>query len=113
MGSLQHQIERELSALAGVAQWIEHRLQIKGLPVQFPVRAHAWVVGQVPSRDLARNPGMCPDWELNWQSFGSQASTQSTEPHQPGIFLKNFFKDICIDFTEGKGGRDRERENRH
>ena len=26
-----------------------------------------------PTGDLARNPGMCPDWESNWQSFGSQA----------------------------------------
>ena len=34
--------------------------------------------------DLASNPGMCPDWELNQQPFGSQASAQSTEPHQPG-----------------------------
>ena len=24
------------------------------------------------------------DWESNWQPFDSQASTQSTEPHQPG-----------------------------
>ena len=22
--------------------------------------------------DLARNPGMCPDWESNWQPFGLQ-----------------------------------------
>ena len=29
-------------------------------------------------------PGMSPDWESNWQPFGSQAGTQSTEPHQPG-----------------------------
>ena len=29
-------------------------LQTKGSPVQFPVRAHAWVVGQVPSRDCVR-----------------------------------------------------------
>ena len=36
-------------ALAGVAQWIEHRLWNKGLPFRFPVRAHAWVAGQVPS----------------------------------------------------------------
>ena len=28
--------------------------------------------------------GMCPDWESNQQPFGSQAGTQSTEPHQPG-----------------------------
>ena len=31
--------------------------------------------------DLAPNPGMCLDWELNWQPLGSQASIQSTEPH--------------------------------
>ena len=36
-----------------------------------------------PTRDLARNPGVC--WESNWQPFGSQAGTQSTEPHQPGL----------------------------
>ena len=39
-----------------------------------------------PTRDLA-NSGMCPDWELNQQPFGSQAGTQSTEPHQPGLTL--------------------------
>ena len=35
-------------ALAGVAQWTEC-LRTKGLLVQFPVRARAWVAGQVPS----------------------------------------------------------------
>ena len=41
-----------------------------------------------PTGDLTCNPGMCPDWELNWWPFGSQANTQSTEPHQPGhLFL--------------------------
>ena len=30
------------------------------------------------------NPGMCPDWELNWRLFGSQACAQSTELYQPG-----------------------------
>ena len=40
-----------------------------------------------PTGDLAHNPGTCPDWELNQWLFGSQASTQSTEPHQPGPFL--------------------------
>ena len=34
--------------------------------------------------DVAHNPGMCPDWELNWGPFGSQASTESIEPHQSG-----------------------------
>ena len=37
-----------------------------------------------PTRDLALNPDMCPDWELNRQPLGLQTSTQSTEPHQPG-----------------------------
>ena len=37
-----------------------------------------------PTGDLACNPGMCPDWELNQRLFGSQACAQSTELHQPG-----------------------------
>ena len=37
--------------------------------------------------DLACNPGMCPDWALNWRPFGLQARTQSTEPHQPGLIV--------------------------
>ena len=40
-----------------------------------------------PTGDLAHNPGMCPDWESNWQPFGSQAGTQSTEPHRPRLHL--------------------------
>ena len=39
-----------------------------------------------PTGDLACKPVMCPDWELNQSLFGSQTSTQSTEPHQPGQF---------------------------
>ena len=140
-----------LIALDGVAQWIEHGLQTRGSPVQFPLRAYAWVAGQDASMGCMRSnhtlivlspsfsfssslpkdkkikslyiyihthtpniyflrlylfleregrdinvwlpftpthlgtwPSMCPDWELNWQPFGLQASTQSTEPHQPG-----------------------------
>ena len=38
-----------------------------------------------PTRDLAHNPSMCPDWELNWQPFGSHVGTQTTKPHQPGL----------------------------
>ena len=37
--------------------------------------------------DLACNPGMCPDCESNQPPFGSQASTQSTEPHESGLTL--------------------------
>ena len=38
-----------------------------------------------PHGDLARNPGVYPDWESNQQHFGLKAGTQSTEPHQPGL----------------------------
>ena len=36
-----------------------------------------------PTRDPARNWGMCPDWGLSQRHFGLQAGTQSTETHQP------------------------------
>ena len=35
--------------------------------------------------DLACDPGMCPDWESNQRTSGSQAGTQSTELYQPGL----------------------------
>ena len=37
--------------------------------------------------DLACNPRMYPDWELNQRPFGSQANAQSTEPHLSGLVL--------------------------
>ena len=41
--------------------------------------------------DLVRDPGICPDWELNQLPFGLQAGTQSTEPHtSPGSELELF-----------------------
>ena len=43
-----------------------------------------------PPGDLACHPGMWPDWESNWQPFGSKASAQSIKPHQPEI-IKVFF----------------------
>ena len=43
------------------------------------------VASHTPTRNPACNPGTCPDWELNWRPFGSEASAQSTEPHQPGL----------------------------
>ena len=49
-----------------------------------------------PSRDLACNPGMCPDQESNQRPFGAQASFQSTELHQPG--LKGRFLNIALLF---------------
>ena len=42
--------------------------------------------------DLACNPGMCPDWELNWQLFGSQddapANWTTSARANGGIILK-------------------------
>ena len=37
-----------------------------------------------PIRDLACSPGMCPGLGIEPATFSLQASTQSTEPHQPG-----------------------------
>ena len=45
-----------------------------------------------PTGDLACNPGTCPDWEWNQRPFGSQAGTQSTEPHQPGLCFSSIVK---------------------
>ena len=48
-------------------------------------------LSHIPTGDLACNPGMCPDWELNQQPLSLQAGTQFTESHQPGLHwvLKN------------------------
>ena len=40
-----------------------------------------------PAGGLACNPGMCPDWESTQGPFVSQAGTQFTEPHQPGLMI--------------------------
>ena len=42
-----------------------------------------------PTGDLARNPGICPDWESNQQPFGLQDTTQPIKPHQPGPHFKH------------------------
>ena len=44
-----------------------------------------------PTGDLICNPHMCPDWESNWQPFGSQAGTQSTGPNQPELRQISWF----------------------
>ena len=58
---------------------------------QCVVTSHARLTG-----DLASHPGMCPDWELNWWPFGSQASAQSTELHQPVLFFFIKWKIVYI-----------------
>ena len=52
-----------------------------------------------PTGDLAHIPGMCLDWESNWQFFGLQADTQSTEPHQLELFFLTLFKQIVHVFS--------------
>ena len=48
------------------------------------------VASHVPlTGDLARNPGMCPDWEWNQQPFGSQAGAPLSHTSQ-GYFMLNF-----------------------
>ena len=51
--------------------------------------------------DLAHDPGMCPDWESNWQPFVSQAHAQSTELHKLDLiayfcFYNNYMEAIII-----------------
>ena len=45
-----------------------------------PVASHT-----SPTRDLAWNPGMCPDQESNWWPFTLQNNAQPTEPHWSGL----------------------------
>ena len=60
--------------------------------------------GVLPTRIPAHNPGTCPDWKCNRWPSGSQASTQSTEPHQPGpTYLKQ--TNIVFTFRERTGRR--------
>ena len=47
-------IENHRAALAAAAQWIEHWPVSQRSPVQFPLRAHAWVAGQVPTQGHMR-----------------------------------------------------------
>ena len=54
MISLICRIKRNKLSLADVAQWLSVGLKTKGSLVRFPVRAHAWVIGQVPSGGRAR-----------------------------------------------------------
>ena len=48
-----------------------------------------------PTRDLACNPGMCPDWDSNQRPFALQSGAQSTEPHKPGLLPLNFYYTHC------------------
>ena len=49
-----------------------------------------------PAGDLARNPGLCPDWESNRWPFSLQAGAQSTEPQHPGLEYIYILKAMCL-----------------
>ena len=54
-----------------------------------------------PTGDLARNPGVCPDWESNRGPFGSRAGgAQSAELHQPGPHSLNIFNSQATDILK-------------
>ena len=59
---------------------------------------HQCVVASLvpPTRGLVCNPGMCPDWESNRRPIGSQAGTQSTEPHQPGPIFASLIEKCTV-----------------
>ena len=57
---------------------------------------NVWLPLMLPTGGLACNSGMCPDWELNWQPFGSQANAQSTEPHQPGLLYTVLINNVNL-----------------
>ena len=64
-----------------------------------------------PTGDLAHNPGMCLDWELNWQPFSLQVGAQFTEPHQPVSLIQGGRKGPVLqpEGQEGDGAMPRDR----
>ena len=74
-----------------------------------------------PTKDLACNPVMCPNWELNWRPFALQDDAQPTETHtghtgqgmreKVKLFFSFLFQDFIYLFLGGREG-DREEEKR-
>ena len=55
-----------------------------------------------PTGDLAYDPGICPDRELNQQPFSLWDDTQPTEPHQSGSFASFSEAPIMMMLLKGK-----------
>ena len=53
--NLKTNVYLEAFSLAGVAEWIECQTVNQRVKVWFPVRAHAWVAAQAPSRGCSRS----------------------------------------------------------
>ena len=68
-------------SLASIVQWTEHGPVNQRSPVRFPVRAHAWVVGQVPSTGCMRGNHTLMFFSLSF-SYSSSLSKNN---------LKKFF----------------------
>ena len=49
-----------------------------------------------PAGYLARNPGMCPDWESNQQRFGLQAPLNPLSHTSQGSFFKHGFESLNL-----------------
>ena len=55
------------------------------------------VASRVPhTRDQARNPGVCPDWESYWQPFGLQPALNPLSYTSQGELLLSCSNDIMI-----------------
>ena len=62
------------------------------------VEKHQCVVAchMAPSGDLACNPDMCPDWELNWRPFGSQPMLNPLSYTSQGHLLTSLHKGLRL-----------------
>ena len=46
---------------------------------------NVWLLlSRAPTEDLARNPGLCPDWESNLRPLALWNNARPTEPHRSG-----------------------------
>ena len=52
---------------------------------------NVWLPLTCPPGDLARNPGLCPDWESNWQPSGSQPMLNLLSYPSQGLY--EYFKE--------------------
>ena len=64
---------------------------------------NVWLLLTHPhARDFVCNLGFCPDWESNQRPFGSQAGTQSTDAHQPGVICHFFIQNPSVTPTSSE-----------
>ena len=50
----------------------------------------------VPTRDKVCSPGICLEWELNWQPLALWDGAQPTEPRWPGPPTSPFITGVYI-----------------